>query len=162
MILVPTPTGLAVDVDAIRDQQTMVADTVRRLAGDTWEVSVVAGGARGATRNALIARAQANRRRDPFYLSDRSWPLVKSLAMGMVGKVVSIKQAAAKQIAERLMINVLENVESQRNREGDTFSPLTPGYAQRKQRKFGFTKPILKATGDLLGGLRTRIQRFTQ
>jgi hypothetical protein len=56
-------------------------------------------------------------------------------------------------------MSIRRNVEEQRNPDGSAFTKLTAAYARRKQRKVGFIVPILRATGDLLGGLRVRVDR---
>jgi len=69
--------------------------------------------------------------------------------------------AAARRTAEAignmLLISVQENVATQRNPDGSAFRPLSPNYAAAKRRKFGFVTPVLRASGDLLGGLKVRI-----
>jgi hypothetical protein len=123
------------------------------------EIAVVAGGKRGALKNALIAHAQANQQRDPFYVNKRAMEMIRFLAKGLVSKAMGVRESAAKQIGDAMLISIGENVKGQRNVGGDSFRPLTAGYALRKQRKFGFVRPVLKATGDLLSGLRVRITR---
>jgi hypothetical protein len=102
---------------------------------------------------------QAARKRNPFYVNRRAMQTIRFLVNGLTSAVDSVRMGAEKAIADELLVSIGENVEGQRNPDGRGFTPLTAAYARRKQRKFGFTIPILKATGDLLGGLRTRVNR---
>jgi hypothetical protein len=151
--------GIKVDAEGIKGEVDTVTHVVHERLGETWEFEVVAGGKRGATKNALIAHAQANHRRDPWYLNKKTLQTMRFLVNGLTSLASSTRDMAARQIGDLLLINVGENVASQKNKGGDKFAALTAGYAKRKQRKFGFTIPILKATGDLLGGLKVRISR---
>ena len=156
MIFAPT-FAIQIDAEGVRGETEKVTQALRQRMGGTWEVEIITGGRRGGVKNALIARAQANRRRDPFYINRKAKETIKFLVNGLTSVIESTREMAAKQIGDAMLISIGENVQKQANKEGSGFTPLTSGYALRKKRKFGFTTPILKATGDLLGGLRARI-----
>lgn len=61
----------------------------------------------------------------------------------------SMLRAAIKAYSEA----VKDRIESQRVAGGGSPDPLTPEYAAYKERKYGFTSPIGKASGQLLEGL---------
>ncbi len=158
MIFAPV-VSMQIDAEGIGSVQEQVAADLQSRLPEPIEIAVVAGGKRGALKNALIAHAQANQQRDPFYLNKRAMEVIRFLAKGLVSKAVGVRESAAKQMGDAMLISIGENVQGQRNPKGDRFRPLTAGYALRKQRKHGFTIPILKATGDLLSGLRVRITK---
>jgi hypothetical protein len=152
--------GMVASVEGLADLEQQVAQSLASRLGETVEIAVVAGGKRGAVKNALIARAQANQRRNPFYLNKRAMQAIRFLVNGAVSSVASVRASAHKAIADEMLVSIGENAQAQRNPGGDGFKPLSQGYALRKQRAVGFVLPILKRSGDLLGGLRTRINRF--
>ncbi len=151
-----TVTTTVEGMDAQKD--ALAIELNERLAGDLT-VEVVAGGKRGGLRNALIAHAQANKRRNRVYLGNEAMQVVRFLARDLASRLASVRSAVGKAIGDEMIESIAKNVQKQQNVEGDKFTPLTAGYALRKQRKHGFVLPILKATGDLLGGLRVRILR---
>lgn len=145
-------------------QGTITAAIESRLALGTTTISVVAGGERGGAKNALIAKTQAAPRskrwkRDPFYLSQRTKERLRFLARGMASADYTTRKRATDDIGNVMLSGILENVEAQRNPGGDKFTKLTPNYAAYKRRKFGFVTPVLRASGDLLGGLKVKVER---
>ena len=54
---------------------------------------------------------------------------------------------------EEYMAQVVKRIENQTVADGGGPEPLSPAYAKYKERKFGFTTPIGKATGQLLQSL---------
>lgn len=130
---------------------------------ETTTIEIVAGGVRGSAQNALIAKTQAKPtggrwRRNPFYLSQRTKERLRFLARGMTSNEPSTRRRTADDIGNVVLQGVYENVEGQRNPDKSKFTKLTPAYAAYKRRKFGFVTPILRASGDLLGGLAVRVQ----
>lgn len=132
------------------------------LSTDGIAVSVVAGGNRGADKNALIAAVQAARKRSPWFIKKGSetWSALRFVAGGLTSSDYSVRKRAVDQIGKLMIEAIGLNVAAQRNQDGSAFAPLTAAYAGYKRRKFGFVAPILKATGDLLGGLRVRVDRL--
>lgn len=124
------------------------------------EIAIVAGGSRGASKNALIAKVQAGQMRNPFYLDQQAKEGIRFAAGGLTAAQYSVRKRAVEIMGELMLLAIGRNVERQQNPGGNRFKPLTDKYAAYKRRKFGFTVPILKATGDLLGGLRVRIQKL--
>lgn len=130
------------------------------VAIDGVRVSVVpASGVRGAEVNAMIARAQKGNRRNPFYLNREDLRLVRGTARALAKSDTVVRFNVFKAIGEYMLDAVLRNISDQRNPGGAPFKALTTTYAKFKQRKYGFTTPILKATGDLMASLRIRIDR---
>ncbi len=72
---------------------------------------------------------------------------------------MSLRISAAKLIGERMVEAIIENFERQRNKGGSRFKDLSPAYKKRKQREHGFVYPILKATSDLMGGVKAFYRR---
>lgn len=153
------PFGIQVETTGVTAQASAVTSGILDRLKDTWEAVVEAGGLRGAARNALIARAQANNRRDPWYINPKAMSDIRELAGSLTSQNLTVRVAAAKAIGSRLLMNIAENVQAQRNKDGGPFTPLTAAYARRKQQMEGFVRPILKATGDLLAGLHARVTR---
>ncbi len=125
---------------------------------DGVSVSVVAGGSRGQQKNTLIAKVQAKQLRDPFYLDAQAMESIRFAAQGVTAKQYSTRKRALDLCGEVMLNGIGRNVEKQANPGGQSFKALTEKYAAMKKRKFGFVTPILKATGDMLGGLRVWIQ----
>ncbi len=130
----------------------------------TTTISIVAGGRRGGAENAKIANAQARPRngrwkRDPFYLSARTKERLRFLARGMTSTDSGLRTRTAEDMGQVMLEGVKENAAGQRNPDGAPFTKLTANYAAYKRRKFGFTSPVLKATGDLLDGLQVKVDR---
>lgn len=124
------------------------------------EISIVAGGTRGSATNTMIARVQAGQQRDPFYLDKQAKEAIRFAANGLMAKVYSTRKRAVEIIGELMLLAIGRNVEKQQNPGGSKFKALTPNYAAYKRRVFGSALPILKATNDLLGGLRVRITKL--
>lgn len=137
----------------------IIAGKVQPIGTTTF--SVVAGGRRGQEKNTLIAQVQAARDRDPWYLSTDSKQAIRFVARGLASFDQSTVINAVSQIGKLLLDAARVNVENQRNASGSTFAELSARYAAFKRRKFGFIHPILKATNDLLGGLRVVVTRNT-
>lgn len=146
--------------------------------GGDWSLAVEAG---GREENAMIAAVQSKWRRNPWYISkdDRKLinaKLTRAFAADVnrqVGALLGAKPDEARnaaneerlvrdlrRIADSVLSGFLGNVRRQTNKDGSPFAALTDAYAAYKRRKHGFTKPILKATNDLLGGLRARVDRL--
>lgn len=159
MIIGP-PNSMVFEASGLAEaKQQFASSLAARLVGTTT-ISIIPRGRRGAAKNALIARAQANRRRNPFYLNTAAKQRVRFLANGLTSVSAAVRDAAAKQIGATMIVSIGENVAAQTNPPGGgKFTPLSEAYARRKQRRFGFTLPILKAEGDLLGGLGVRVDR---
>ncbi len=157
--MAPTMSIRASGIESFRSQLETILKA--HVKPGSVEVTVVTGGARGAVKNAIIARAQANRRRNPWYLNHRSRVLIAAMAPGLFSSSPGIRKRTEALVATQLVTNVRENVTGQENEDGSTFRPLTARYARHKRRRVGFTIPILKATNDLIGSLKTRVQRIT-
>lgn len=127
---------------------------------DGTRISVIPSGARGADRNATIARAQAKHGRAPWYISREDMEPIRFVARALGSSDASLRQRAFANIGQLMLAAIGNNVAKQSNANGARFKPLTDAYAAFKRRKFGFIAPILKATNDLLGGLRVRIDRI--
>lgn len=155
-MIVARPFAVKIDAAGLTSQKSVLAQNLRSRLGGTWEFVVEAGGKRGAALNALIAKVQAGRERDPFYPNKRAIEAIRFAVNGLASTTFGAVKAAEKAIGDALLISIAENVEAQRNPGGSKFKPLTEAYARRKQKAVGFVLPILRATGDLLGGLRVR------
>ena len=153
------PFSARIDVEGLRAQQSVLAQTLKSRLGGVWTFTVSPTGRRGSIANTLIAKVQAGRERDPFYLNKRALETVRFALNGLTSTVDSVRKAAEKQVQDAMLTSIGENFQAQKNPSGSKFTPLTPEYAKRKQRALGFTLPILKATGDLLGGLVARVER---
>jgi hypothetical protein len=127
---------------------------------DGTRISVVPSGARGADQNAIIARAQANRGRAPWYISREDMEPIRFVAKALGSADAGVRQQAITSIGQLMLAAIGNNIAKQSNADGARFAPLTAAYAAFKRRKFGFIAPILKATNDLLGGLRVKIDRI--
>ncbi len=139
---------------AIQDKATLISRSV-----DGTTVSVVAAGNRGGRLNALIAAVQAGRKRSPWYINKEAMEAIRFALRGLASGSASTRFRALDTIGKLMLESVARNVEKQQNPDGSRFTPLTPEYAHYKRRRFGFIAPILKATNDLLGGLRVRITK---
>jgi len=128
-------------------------------AAGTSTVNVVAGGQRGGRKNAMIAAVQAIAKRSPWYPNREAMQAIRFAARGLASGDRGTQVRALADIGEVLLASIRRNVAEQKNPDGSQFKALTAAYARRKQRKLGFTIPILRATGDLLGGLRVRVDR---
>lgn len=124
---------------------------------DGASVCVVAGGARGGDKNALIAKVQAKQLRDPFYLDAQAKEAIRFAAQGLTAAQYSTRKRAAALMGELMLNAIGRNVEKQQNANGGGFKPLSKNYAAYKRRRFGFVTPILRATGDLLKRLKVVI-----
>jgi len=124
----------------------------------TVTIGVVPGGRRGPEKNALIARVQADRKRNPWYLDKDTLSAIRFVARGLGSESVDAA-AVFRQIGGLLVETVRKNVGAQKNANGSTFAELSARYANFKRRKFGYIHPILRATGDLLDGLKAVITK---
>jgi hypothetical protein len=135
--------------------EAAIAAAVRGM--DDASVSIIAGGRRGQAKNTIIAKVQAGLMRDPFYLDQQAMDSIKAAFNGLIASAYSTRRRALV-LAGELMLNAIgRNVDRQQNPGGEAFKALTARYAAAKQRKFGFKVPILRASGDLLDGLRVLI-----
>jgi hypothetical protein len=125
----------------------------------TTEIGVVAGGRRGAAKNALIAQVQAARQRNPWYLDKDAMTAIRFVARGLASEDSGVVANALKQVGALMVECVRRNIDNQRGPGGATFRELTARYAAFKRRKYGFISPILKATGDLIDGLKAQITK---
>jgi len=142
------------------DAITKVIAGKARAIGTT-EFAVVAGGKRGQAKNTLIAKVQKHFDRNPWYIGKESREALRFVARGLASPMPSTAVSATKQIGVLLLDSVRSNVEKMKNADGSTFRELTARYAAFKRRKFGFIHPILRATNDLLGGLRVEVTKRT-
>jgi hypothetical protein len=137
----------------------LMASAMTEAAGESAEIGISTGGVRGADLNAIIARAQANQGRDPFWFP----PAVVEELRGRILKALGVNSGARgaiyQGIGNVMLTTIQANVDNQRGPGGVSFRALTPEYAKRKQRKFGFITPILRATGDLMAGLKIVITK---
>lgn len=125
----------------------------------TVEIAVVPGGKRGSATNALIAHVQAARQRNPWYLDKDALTAIRFVARGLASEESGVAVNALKQIGALMVENVRRNIEAQRGPNGQTFRELTARYAAFKRRRVGFIHPILRATGDLIDGLKAVVTR---
>ncbi len=138
---------------------------IRRFDG--IEVAIVAGGDdRSASQNALIAKVQAGKKpfpsgkrtaRDPFYVDQQASETIRFSVRGLTAESPGTQRKALDTITKAMIESVNRNVEKQQNPNGAPFTALTLSYAAFKRRRFGFTTPIVRASGDLLDNLSVRI-----
>ena len=137
-----------------------IADAIRKkllkhtAAIGTIEIGVVAGGRRGEAKNALIARVQQAKQRDPWYLDKDTMQAIRFVARGLGSEDENVIEAAIKQLGALMVSAVKKNIENQKGPSGLSFRELGARYAAFKRRKYGFISPILRATGDLMDNLR--------
>ncbi len=136
-------------------------EAMKKLRGNAT-LHLIAGGKRGADVNATIAAVQASHGRNPWYIASDDKLILKLMLMRFAVAAETVKSKALNDIGRFVLRSLLSNVTAQRNKDGSTFARLTEKYIAYKKRKFGFTVPILKATGDLLGGVRVVINRTGQ
>lgn len=129
-----------------------------RIPGTTI-FEVRADGKRGAAKNALIAAVQASMQRNPFWLNAKAKTAIAYAARGLFSATAGPRKQAEDLIGSLLLVSVGENMAAQKNPGGGSFRTLTERYAAKKQRLRGFVTPILKATGELLGGLKVAVTR---
>lgn len=127
---------------------------------DGTRISVIPGGARGADRNAVIAKVQQGLKRSPWFIDRNDMEPIRFVAKSLGSADAGVRQRAITSIGQLMLAAIAHNVERQRNPGGSAFAPLSKAYAAYKQRKFGFIAPILKATGDLISGLRVTVDRI--
>lgn len=130
------------------------------VAIGTVTIGVATGGRRGAEKNAMIARVQAGLKRNPWYVDKDTLTAIRFLLRGVSGENADVP-SILKQIGDVMVNAVRLHVEQMRNSNGSTFAELSARYAAFKRRKYGFIHPILKASNDLLGGLKAVIMRTT-
>jgi hypothetical protein len=157
-VITTVPMGVSIEIEGLAGVAQRLEARIREQAGQDTEIAIVAGGARGASKNALIAKFQAARLRNPFYLNARTVGIVKAAAPALFSAAGAAKRTA-ETIGAAMLISIHENVDAQRNADGGKFTALSAKYAAYKRRKFGFVTPVLRATGDLLGGLKVRVIR---
>lgn len=150
--------NVTVHVDGLAGLEQRLFAQVQARYAESVEIAVVTGGTRGASKNALIARVQSAYGRNPFYLNAKTLQVIRAAARGLFGAAGTAKRTSDS-IGAAMLVSINENVGKQQNPDGGKFAELTTGYARRKQAKWGFVKPILRASGDLLGGLRVRVTR---
>ncbi len=155
------PYSTQFDVAGLGDLQQRIELAIKSRAqtGDTV-FTVRAGGARGGAKNAMIAAVHAARGRKGIYVNPKAKQNIRDAAAGLFSAVAGVRRAAEDVIKNLLLVSIGENVQAQRNPDGAPFRKLTANYAAFKQRKYGFSIPILRATGDLLGGLKVFVERI--
>lgn len=119
-------------------------------------------GPRSGSQNAEIAAAQIRMGRNPWLISKKERGEVLSRAMfhlrkfDKTGKAQFIKYGLG-EIATAYIKLCMRHITQQRS--GNVpFRELTKSYAKQKKRDFGFTKPILVATGQLKQSLGYRVR----
>jgi hypothetical protein len=127
---------------------------------DGTVIEIIPDGKRGTTANAMIAHVQAAMQRDPFYLDEQAKEALRFPAAGLAAAQRSTVRRNLELIVELLINAIRRNVEKQRNPSGAPFRSLTAAYAKEKRQRFGFVVPILRASGDLLDGLKGRISKL--
>lgn len=155
-MIVATPLAVMMDVEGLAGLSQQIAARIQAQAGQDVTIAVTTGGARGAEKNALIARVQAAHGRNLAYINSRAMQLIRAAIPGLFQGAAAARRTA-EAIGNAMLISIQENVAAQRNPDGSAFRPLSPNYAAAKRRKFGFVVPVLRASGDLLGGLKVRI-----
>lgn len=149
----------AVHFHAVTDIGGLIRDVLTTFGSDVdVQFSITPGGMRGAHRNAVIALVQAEAGRNPFYLSREQSANVCS----QVAKIATGRGYNWRTVGHTILEAIKENADSQISANGRGFTRLTEAYAKRKAKKHGFVIPILKATGDLLNGLKVRIDQKRQ
>ena len=151
--------SLSIDPASVGLIAGQVAGNIAERIGETTEIELHFGGKRGDARNRMIAEVQKKRGRNPFFLDKDAIATIKPMVGQLVNSYAGVRRMAARQIGEAMIDAIARNVGAQRGPGGRGFTPLSPEYAKRKRKQFGFIQPILKATGDLLGGLVVRVQR---
>ncbi len=147
----------SVELQGMDKMAAVIAGKVR--AAGTIEFDVVPGGSRGPHRNALIARIQQARDRDPWYLGKEAMDGIRFASRGLTSFDATTIASSVRTISDLLLTAVRANVEAMKNPDGSTFRQLSAKYAAFKRRKFGFIHPILKATNDLIGGLKVLVKK---
>lgn len=142
---------------AVTDIGGLIKDVLTTFGNDLdVKFNVTTGsGSRSEQTNALIAVVQAENGRNPFYLNQQQ----SAVVVGQVAKIATGKGFNWRTVSDSILTFIKQNAAAQISASGYPFKPLTAAYAQRKKRQFGFVTPILRATGDLLGGLRVRVDR---
>ncbi len=135
----------------------VIAGKVR--AAGTIEFDVIPGGNRGPHRNALIARIQEARDRNPWYLGKEALEGIRFASRGLISLDATTVASSIRTISDLLLTAVRANVGAMKNPDGSSFRELSAKYAAFKRRKFGFIHPILKATNDLIGGLKVLVKK---
>jgi len=131
---------------------------LRNLQGSVF-IDVIAGGTRGGEKNAMIAKVQAGLDRNPWYVSAEWLDLIRARIRSAVQQEYGATEDDLRDVGEILKRAVLSNLEAQQNKRESGFRDLSEGYAKQKQRAVGFVKPILVRTGDLRGGMSSRVSR---
>lgn len=152
--------GARYEIEGLAGIEQAIAAKIAARAPRPVTFEVHTGGARGAAKNALIARVQAALGRNLGWISPKTMAAIKEAARDLASATFQVRRAAEERIKTLLIIGIHENVRSQKNPDGSRFRPLSPDYLAAKRRKYGAAAgSILKATGDLLGGLKARVVR---
>lgn len=149
------------EIHAVREMVTSRLQTViKKAAGGTVEISLAPAGTRGNQKNTLIADVQAQRGRNPWYLTPDQRNAITEKILKRTGQAdIFADQRLFVTIGHLMRDSVLANLKQQRDKTGQVFAPLTAAYAKEKKRAVGFTKPILVRTGDLSKNLVVKIER---
>lgn len=167
MIGMVAPTAIAFDAQGLDGFANRLTEAIMAKVptGAAITFQVKTGGVRGAAKNALIARAHADPqrprypKRDPFYLNSKALEGIRFAARGLLSAAGATRRAAEQTIKSLMLISIGDNVQAQRNPDGSRFQQLTARYGAYKERVFGFRMPALRASGDLLGGLKVEVTR---
>ncbi len=150
---------LSVEIEGLDKLEQRFAERVAQVLPETITFEVKAAGARGAAKNAMIARVLASMDRNFAWVNPKTKGQVALAARGLFGAAAGAKRNAVETIKALLLVGIGENVTAQKNPGGGSFRQLRANYAAQKRRIHGFTVPIGKATGDLLGGLHVEVKR---
>lgn len=138
---------------AVRD-----ALEAQRRKWPTTAIAIVTGGSRGTAVNAMIAEVQARLGRNPFYLVDPWLQSIREMLRFAAARPGGYTLDDLHAVGQRMLENVRDNVARQQTKGGGAFTPLTDAYAREKAKRHP-GRPILVATGDLVGGLHVEIER---
>jgi hypothetical protein len=152
------PMAVTAQVEGLAGMTQHIATRLTKQYGGDITFEVVAGGARGRAKNTLIAKVQAAYQRNPFYFSKSTLGHIVKAVPALFSAAAGARRGTVDFVKQIILAGVLENAGAQKNKGGGRFTPLTLAYARRKAAKWG-AKPILSATGDLLGGLKVIVTK---
>ena len=150
---------MTVSVEGLDGFEARFAEKVAQLLPQETVFEVKAGGARGGSQNAMIARVLAAAGRNFAWVNPKTKAQVALAARGLFAATATGRRKAEETIKALLLVGIGENVQAQKNPGGGAFRSLTANYAAQKRRLHGFIAPIGRATGDLLGGLKVEVRR---
>jgi len=150
---------MSIQIEGLDQLEQRFAEKVAAMLPEPVVFEVKAGGARGGAKNAMITHVLAAAGRNFTWVNPKTKGQIALAARGLFSAAAGAKRNAVETIKALLLVGIGENVQAQKNPGGGGFRPLTARYAAMKQRKFGRTVPIGKASGDLLGGLHVEVRR---